>query len=252
MAKKKHRNYRAEQARRKNEEDRAYREKVQKRKDYWDKNGKTISIAVVAVIVALVLIRLVYSFFFGPGGSLPSWGGKLRGVKENWVITDLSETSSKKMYYKLGEMEAPEGYSLDPEMASSDENAQTFYYVADDENAPVAKVYVSGVKNYTAEDQLARLVDYGYYVETSGAKKATVAGREVDYAYFVFDPSVELDAEEGTMMYGSLCFYIDTIKDSCVLMMIDSPKGLAENVPSEETMLALAEDFLPLLTVVEK
>ena len=88
------------------------------------------------------------------------------------------------------------------------------------------------MKNYTAEDQLARLVDYGYYVETSGAKKATIAGREVDYAYFVFDPSVEIDAEEGTMMYGSLCFYIDTIKDSCVLMMIDSPKGLAENAVS--------------------
>lgn len=247
MAKKKHRNYRAEQARRKNEEDRAYREKAKARKAFWDKNGKKILITAAAVIVALVLIKLVYSFFYGPGGSLPTIGGKIRGAEDNWIIADLSDNSTEK-YFKLGEMEAPEGYTLDEEMSETSELSQMFYYRADDENADIASVYVSGVANYTAEAQLERLIDYGYFAETSGVKTATVAGQDVSYAYFIFDVGEEGD-EEGAVTYASLCFYIDSVKDSCVLMMLNSPEGPMTDVPTEDVMMAAAENFLPLLTV---
>lgn len=249
MAKKKHRNYRAEQARRKNAEERAYREKVKTRKAFWQQNGKKITIVAAAVILALVLIWLGYSFFYGPGGSLPSWGGKLRGVKDNWIVTDLSESGAEK-YFKLGEMEAPEGYTLDEEMSTaSDEKVQAFYYRADDPDAAITHIYVSGVPNYTAEAQLERLIDYGYFAQTGGAKQATIDGKDVSYAYFVFDVSMEEGAAEDSNAYASLCMYIDSVKDSCVLMMIDSPRSALADVPAEDVLYAEAEKLLPLLTV---
>lgn len=249
MAKKKHRNTRAEQARRKNAEDRAYREKAKTRKAFWQQNGKKIAIVTAAVILALALIWLGYSFFYGPGGSLPSWGGRLRGVEDNWVVADLSDSGAAR-YFKLGEMQAPEGYTLDEDMgAGSDKKTQSFYYRADDPEATITHIYVSGVPNYTAEAQLDRLIDYGYFAQTGGAKQAVIDGRDVRYAYFVFDVSTEENAEEGTVAYANLCLYIDSVKDSCVLMMLDSPRVAMEDVTSEDVLYAEAEKLLPLLTV---
>lgn len=248
MAKKKHRNYRAEQARRKNEEDRIWREKEKARKAFWDKNGKQIMIAAAIVIVALIVIRLVYSFFYGPGGSLPVSGGKLRTAQPNWIVTDLSTTSTDK-YFKLGEMEAPEGYTFNPEMSGTGDLAQTFYYNADDEAAIAQSIYVSGVANSSAEAYLERLLNLGMFMETEGAQTGTVAGQNVHYAYLVFDVSAEKSAEEGTVTYASLVMYTDAAKDSCVLMMLNSAEGAPDTLPTSAEMLAEAEKFMPLLKV---
>lgn len=249
MAKKKHRNYRAEQARRKNEEDRLYREKEKARKAFWDKNGKQIMIAAAIVIAVLVVASIVYSFFFGPGGSLPQSGDSLRGVEENWIITDLSDTAKKK-YFKLGEMDAPEGYTIDEVMSDTgDKLEQSFYYRADDENALVPTIYVSGVPNYSAEAQLKRLIDYGYFAEEEGIQTGSIAGKDVVYDYLVFDVSADKGAEEGTVLYASLVMYMDSDKDSCVLMMLNSAEGAREELPASAELIAEAEKFLPLLTV---
>lgn len=255
MAKKKY-DYRAEQARKRNQQKLADKKQAAKEKEFFRKYGKQIIIGVVAAIVVIVAIWLGCKWFVGPGGSIPNWFGTLRNVEEDWLITNTGTTSNPK-YFKMGEYTAPEGYTLDADFSgSSDALNQAQYYNADDENALVQSVYVCGVRNIAAADQLATVLTY--YTENSGAKQATIAGHDVHYAYITYDSTqttyddegnaVEV-AEEDRTGYSGLCMYIDTVQDSSVLVMLNSKDGPLADVVPEDQLFPEAEKFLSLLTI---
>lgn len=255
MAKKKY-DYRAVQAHKRNQQKIADAKAKQRNKEFIEQYGKQILIGVAALIVVIVAIWLGCKWFVGPGGSIPNWFGTLRNVEENWIVTNTG-TTSKPKYFKLAEFEAPEGYTLDPEYnGSTDTLNMTQYYNADDETAPVSAMYVSGVRNVTAEGQLNSIL--AYYPENTGAKQATIAGHDVHYAYIITDTTVDQTDEAGNVLptpeeektgASFLCMYVDSVQDSCVLVMLNTAEALKSEVVTEEVLLAEAEKFLPLLTV---
>lgn len=250
MGKRKQVNYRAEQNRRRNQEEAAYRKKAKERKEFFDKHGKKITVATVAAIVAIVLIWLGCKWFISPGGSIPNFFGYLRGVEDNWIVSNLAENDNDSYYFKLAEFDAPEGYTLDPEASfSTDALARTQYYVADDENAAAASLYIAGVANKTAAAQVETLVGYGYTASPSGT--VTIGGKEAQYAYSVFDTSEEGTADADKTGYASLCVYVDSVKDSCVLVLLNTATTAMADVPTEESLLAVAETIVPNLTIAE-
>ena len=253
MGKKKKINYRAEQARRKNAEKAEQKRKAAERKELWDKHGKQIIIIAVAAVAALVLIWLGCKWFVGPGGSIPNFFGTLRGVESDWVVTNTG-TTAKPRYYKMAEFSTPEGYTLDPEYnVSSDQLTQTLYFTADDENALVQTIYVSGVKGYTAADQIARVLDYGFFKDASGAIAGTLGGHEVQYVYMLCPNDADEESAEKPdterIGYASVCVYADSVQDSCVLVMLNSATATLAEAPSMETMLAEADRLVAGLTL---
>lgn len=255
MAKKKY-DYRAVQAHKRNQQKIADAKAKAKQKEFFQKYGKQVIIGVVAAIVVIVAIWLGCKWFVGPGGSIPNWFGTLRNVEENWIVTNTGTTSRPK-YFKLGEYNAPEGYTLDPDYnGSSDPLNQAQYYNANDEAAPVTSLYVSGVKNTSAEDMLASvLVLYG---ENTGAKQATIGGHDVHYAYVSMDTTVDEMDEEGNVIEtpeenktgtSMLVMYIDTVQNSSILVMLGTDEGPLADIVSEEVLMAEAERVLPLLTI---
>ena len=255
MAKRKQRNYRAEQAHKRNLEQAEIRRKQKKQKEFLDKHGKTIAIASAAAVVVIVAVWLLCSLLIGPGGSIPNFFGTLQGVEDNWLITNTGSTSKPK-YFKMGEFDAPEGYTLDPNyQATTDAKNQTFYFNADDENSAVKSVYVSGVANKTAAEMLETVVGYGYYASAEEAQTATIGGHDVHYAYFVYGDSntatdTDLNGEfEYLDGYPSLCMYTDTVQDSCVLVLINGHNTAIDQVAPAADLLAEAEKILPMLTV---
>lgn len=255
MAKKKY-DYRAREAQRRNQQKIADAKAKQKEKEFIQKYGLKILIGVVALIVAIVAINLTVSFFRGPGGSIPQWFGSLRNVEEDWIIANTG-TDSKPKYFKLAEYAAPEGYTLDPDYGmNTDPLIQSQYYTANDEAAVVDNVYVAGVKNTAAAEQLAAVMSY--YPDNSGAKQATIAGHDVHYAYISQDTTMNQLDEEGNPIEipeeervgaSMLVFYEDTVKDSCVLVMLQTNEGPKADIVSEEDLMAEAEKFISLLTV---
>ena len=255
MAKKKN-NYRVREAQRRNQQKIADAKAAQKEKEFIQKYGLKILIGVVALIVAIVAINMVVSFFRGPGGSIPQWFGTLRNVEEDWIITDTS-SSGKAKYFKLGEYTAPEGYTLDEDYAGyAGGLSQSQYYDANDETAPVQALYVAGVKNTAAADQLTNVLYY--YPSSSGAKQGTIAGHDVHYAYITQDTTVEEVDENGNTIEvpeeehiggAMMIIYEDTVQDSCILVMLHSAEKKLAELPTEEDFLAEAEKFLGLLTV---
>lgn len=255
MAKKRRINYRAEQNRKRNLEQAEIRRKQARNKAIWDAHGKQIIIGSVALIVAIILIWLGCKWFVGPGGSLPNFFGNLRTVESDWIVTNLG-TTSKPKYFKLGEVTSPEGYTQDTEFSTgTDSKAQNFYFRADDENAAVQTIYTSGVANKTAAEMLETVLGYGYYVSAGENTTANIGGYDAHYAYFVYGDSTtatdtDLDGESDYVDgYPSLCMYIDSVEDSCVLIMFNGANVALDDVADEATMLAEAEKLLPMLTV---
>ena len=257
MAKKHHYDYRAAQNRKRNLEQAEIRRKQAKNKAIWEAHGKQIIIGSVAVVLALILIWLGCKFFMGPGGSLPNFFGNLRTVESDWIVANTG-TSSKPKYFKMGEVTAPEGYTLDPEyIIGSDAKAQTFYFAADEANSAAKSVYVAGVSNTSAADMLNTVLGYSYHESAGEATNATIGGHDVHYAYVVYgDSATATDTDlDGTVEaidgYPSLCMYIDSVQDSCVLVLINGYTAPLAEVASEADLLAQAEAILPCI-VVEK
>lgn len=259
MAKtKKKYDYRARQGQKRNQQKIADAKAIARNKAFAKKYGKQIVLGVIAAVVLIVAIWLCCKWFVGPGGSIPNWFGTLRDVEENWLITNTGSTSSPK-YFKLGEVTAPEGYTLDEDYnLYSDELVQTFSYTTDDENALVQQVYYSGVANLTAEEMIANALSY--YETKSDALTATVAGHELHYGYVVSDTTVTTYDDDGNAIEvadedrtgrAALCIYEDTVQDSCVLVLLQSKDTQLSEVPTQEQLEAEMENFVSLLTVAE-
>lgn len=259
MAKtKKKYDYRARQGQKRNQQKIADAKAVAKRKEFNAKYGKQVIFGVIAAVVLIVAIWLCCKWFVGPGGSIPNWFGTLRNVEENWLVTNTGSTSSPK-YFKLGEVTAPEGYTLSEGYnLYGDELVQTFTYLADDENASVQQVYYSGVANLKAEEMIQNALSF--YETKSEALTATVAGREVHYGYVVTDTTETTYDEEGNAIEvpqeehtgrSALCIYQDTVQDSCVLVLLQSKDTLLSEVPTQEQLEAEMETFVSLMTVAE-
>ena len=255
MAKKKY-DYRAQQAHKRNQQKIADAKAQQKQKEFIDKYGKQILIGVAAAIVVIVAIWLGCKWFVGPGGSIPNWFGTLRNVEENWIIANLNNNDSPR-YYKMGEYEAPEGYTkVEDDGLYTDKLVQTQAYVADDENAVVQEMYVAGVRNISAAEQINTVL--GYYTNSSEAKQATIAGFDVHYGYITYDTTpITYDdqgnpaevADEDRTGNSGLCMYIDGIKDSCVLVMLYGKEGPLAEVTTMEALEGEMEKFLTKLTI---
>ena len=161
--KKRKQNYAAREAHRKNVERAKVQEQAAKRKAFLDKYRRHLMIGIPAVIVLAIGIWLICKATIGPGGSIPNFFGSLQGVQDNWIVTNQGTTSSPR-YYKMGEVSTPEGYTLDADYTiSSDHSDQTFYFVAEDENAPIQTVYVTGVRNRDAAGMIEMVSGYNMY-----------------------------------------------------------------------------------------
>lgn len=259
MAKtKKKYDYRARQGQKRNQQKAADAKAIARNKEFAQKYGKQIVLGVIAAVILIVAIWLCCKWFVGPGGSIPNWFGTLRNVEDNWLISNTGSTSSPK-YFKLGEVTAPEGYTLNEDNnLYGDELVQTFSYTADDENALVQQVYYSGVPNLTAEAMVVNALSY--YETKSDALTTTVAGRELHYGYMVSDTTETTYDEEGNAVEvpeeehtgrAALCIYEDTVQDSSVLVLLQSREALLSELPTQEQMEAEMEKFVSLMTVAE-
>lgn len=254
MAKKKY-DYRAAQAHKRNQQKIADQKAKEKELAFLKKYGWKILIAVAALVVVIVAVNLITSYFWGPGGSIPQWFGELRNVEADWIVTNTGTTDRAK-YFKLGEYTAPEGYTLEEGYnGSTDPLNQTQYYHANDETAPAQTLFVSGVKGVDAVTQLNTVL--GYYKNNSGAKQATIAGHDVHYAYMISERT-QAEDEEGAIYdlpeeewtgIAMLCLYTDTVQDSSILVMLQAAEAPLTEVVTEDVLMAEAEKFMPLLTV---
>ncbi len=257
--KKRKSNYAAREAHRKNVERAKVQAQAAKRKAFFDKYRKHFIIGIPALIILIVGIWLICKATIGPGGSIPNFFGNLRGVEDNWIVTNQGTTKAPR-YYKMGTFTAPEGYTLDPDyQVSSDALNRTFYYTADDENALIQSVYVAGIKEKSAQEMIDTVSGYSLYVEEATVSDDPIAGLnakwllgKINDAEETEEQAAEETEEEPVFEIGhvQMNVYVDSVQNASVLVFMNSKsKTPAEELPSQEEFLAAAEKILAGLSV---
>ena len=240
---------------RKKREEEARRRKWQKfRKTY----KKELIITTVSVVLGIALIWAALDFFITPGGCIRDFWGNLIGVKDNWLVREIDDR-----YFKLGEFDCPEGFTVsDTDALSSDDKEQSVTCHPADEDSVFKSIYATGVKSRTAEDMSASI--YSMYNTTSEEEDESavmphselysgeLAGLNCYWWYQVIDNSETDDdgnVSEYAYMAAVLC-YTDTCKDSCVLVDIFSTsQSTIDALPGEAEMIAMLETTLQGLRV---
>ncbi len=232
----------------------------------WLKENRQPVIKWTAIAAAVILVVwLGCKFFVGPGGSLPNFFGHLRGVEDSWVVTDLNPRSnvnagSSNMdnaprsktprYFHLATLNPLPGFTQDVGFAISEgEHAQDQHYTANEPGGLVESVYVFGIPNKTAEKHAGDMVStMSLSSVTSEVMTAQIAGFDTRYVYFVFDGDPN-EMGETTEAYASLCLCIDTQKDACVLVILNSYMGPKAEVPTVDALVEAVGPVLENLTV---
>ena len=220
----------------------AEEKKLAARKAYWEANKKQILIIAGIALAAIIALALVIDYCYVPANSVRDFMGNLVNANENALIRELDGR-----YYEMATMETPEGYAPADYGSSilSDEKETFFYYEAAEEGKAVNSIYTVGVKERTAADILAMVSGSFNYEEQTENKVVQLGGHDVHYFY-----SKGLENEENPGVYiASMTCYVDTIKDSSVLVSLASVEGALEELPSEEAMLADTEGIFAALTI---
>ena len=255
MARKKKINYTARAAHRRNEEKAAYKKEKARRAAFWKAHGSTVLKAGIAGVIVLVALILCFNWFISFDGHINMMFGQLRGVGDDWIVTNLGTTSSPS-YFKLGTFRIPEGYTQDPDYSiSTDKLARTIYVTPDDETSPVAGIYVSGIKESTASEMLEKVLGYNLAASTTGSKTATIDGKEVIYAYNLYDTTENADPEakipdEQKTGYSNIIAYMDTCRGCCLLVNISSTSGAYLDAPTEEALYPALETAVANLSAI--
>ena len=243
-------NYAAREAHRKNMERAKVQEQASKRKAFLKKYRTLLTIGIPALVVLVVGIWLVVKATVGPGGSIPNFFGSLQGVQENWIVTNQG-TDKAPRYYRMGAFDAPEGYTLDAEYKiSSDKGDRTFYYKADDDSAVIKDIYLTGVRNKKASEMVTTVLNYSMFYGDPVISEEPVAGHEAKWIVGTLNDD-ETATEESELEIGhkQMTVYIDSVQDACVLALMTTKSAAQEELPSNEEVLAAAEELLSHLTV---
>ena len=239
MAKK---NSRPNLAARKSASKKAEEKKLAARKAYWEANKKQILTIGVIALAAIIVLALIIDFCYVPAHSVRDFMGNLIGVKEDALIREVDGR-----YYEFATVEAPAGYAPAENNLDilTDENENYFYYEATEEGKAVKSVYTIGVKDRDAASMIEMVSgSFNYEVQTEN-KQAQIGGHDVHYFY-----SQGLESEENPGVYiANMTCYVDSVKDSCVLVSLASAEGALEELPSEEAMLADAEGIFASFTI---
>lgn len=240
MAKK---NARPTMSARKKVEEKKLAEKQAKRLAFWQQYKKQIILGTVAAIVAIVALVLLVDYVYMPSGSIRTFLGKPLGGDETSIVREMNGH-----YFEFAKMEQPEGYEVaDYGMQLSQDPEEKYrYFETADEARAIKSVYVSGVEERQGTEMLDSLSGMGLYTVFNGPTTAEIGGKTVYYAYTDTALKDENGVETGDH-YASLIAYVDTIRDSSVLVSCGSAQVAAELLPTEEAMVAELEGILSSL-----
>ena len=239
MAKK---NSRPTLAARKSASKKAEEKRLAAKKAFWEAHKKQF-LTIAAIVVAVVIVlACAIDYLYVPSNTIRSFMGNLINVPENALIREMNDR-----YYVFGSVETPEGfeaaeYGVD---MTADGNETFYYYTATDDTKAITSAYVIGVKERTADDMAASISQTLTYEDLSEIYTETIAGHEVHYFFGKTIP----DANNMEQYVSNLVCYIDTVKDSCILVSMSSQPNTLDQLPTLEDMLAECEPVFAALTV---
>ncbi|MBQ2952832.1 MAG: hypothetical protein IJE07_04690 [Clostridia bacterium] len=238
----------------------AEKARIQKKKAE-DKAARENRVFYALIFATLAIIAAVFLFnFLKDELTLPTEIRNTASIQDNWLVID-SDNTTRKRYHHPASFDAPAGYVPGESVFSStgeshaftkynDGICRDFYLLAEDENAVVNAIYVDAASELTAAGYVDNILSLytNALSETTTATPgepftATIAGREALCLY--------LHYAEDEGHYGVLVCAFDAPRNVCVNALLSGRYTTAEEVQTQEQLLAQAEVLLAGLTIMD-
>lgn len=225
--------------------------------------AEVVPLSTISIAQSLCTLLASLILFLTPGAPSedpdPGYIHDMAEVESSWVVHDLNPRTNQNRYttaadnapeinepryYHLASMTTPEGYTQEENFTiSSDENDRALHYTANEPGGTLEAVYVCGVPNKDPQKHAADVTQtMSAYGMTSEIVEAKIAGVDLLYTAFTYPQS-------ATESYASLCIYLDTPHDACLIMVLNSYVLPTEELPALDALLTEAEALLPLVTI---
>lgn len=200
-----------------------------------------IIFSVAALILAVILFFALYD-----DGSLPMQDGAPVMAGENWLIVNKGSSGDPK-YYKVGEINTPDGYTADePETQT---NLRIYTFRPDDAGSLIDHYYATGINGKpvdVSETANSNYIAWGTGMEISEVKTAVVGGKEVYYFTTIAQPSDETETQH------LLVAYLPAPRDSSILVSIAVPSSTDAADFDEAALLGILGEIEPTIVLEEK
>lgn len=223
-----------------------YRKTVQK-KPYLTKKEIIITVSIIA---ALILAFVLFNIFYDDG-SLKVKDGVVQ-TSENSLILNTG-SAKHPMYYKIGQLNDIDGYTLDSHAHGSDENVKEYVYYPEGESdidlisvntyAYDASVFSSSAEQLYASDPtmestaLQTIEDDGHSV--SYLTFSVLEQEPAEEASEPTEETTEVIPEEATYVQA-LHAYVSVNTDQCIYILVrndvDSPDQYVEDSVLEDAL----------------
>ncbi len=242
--------YRASAAEKKKRQEEAQRQKT---KAFLEKHKLHLIIAAAALVVVIVAAVLINNSIYY-AGSLKVQEDKIVGAQENWLIKNLGPPSKPK-YYKMGEVDLPEGYKSLGGLLS-DQKEQNFFFATEDETAPISQYTVMVMKNSNAKADAARNSDNTSYINGDfNVYNQSIAGHDVHLRMGVCEnQTADADGNFVSFIgyYRILAAYVETADNCTIKVTCFTPDyPTLEDMPTDEEMMAYLEPIFSNIRVEE-
>ena len=220
-----------------------YRKNVEK-KPYLSKKEISILCVIVAVLLVGAILLINYD-----DGALKQKDGKIVDRGENWLVVNGS--SNGRRYFKLAELGAMDGYTLEPTVSQTDENIVTYTYTPVEEGS-VTSITVSGV--HAKPERAAN-----YYHSMFTGFDATDVTSGVDGSAFTVksspsdEESSQTDADEAAGKFQKVWHhYFSATHDSSIGIVIQASADSEEALNIDDQASDLYFNTLHALKLEEK
>lgn len=197
-----------------------------------------------ALVLAVILFFALYN-----DGSLPMENGEPVLGGERWLVANVG-TSAAPKYYKVGEVDAPQGFHQDGE-AEWLSSLLVYTFRPEAEQSPVSGYSVVGINrapHANAESARANYVAYGAAVELSDIETMQLAdGRTAEYFVAVTQTSGEGEPTRQQLLVA----YIPSARETSV--MISATVNIDEAYPQmpQDEIAALLDAISRSITLEE-
>lgn len=201
-----------------------YRKYKKEVKGYTEQEKKTIVIG-FAVILVIVLCAVIIPNAIEAKDLLRVRKGVVQNVGDNWLVSDMSETSKHK-YRKIAEVDPAEGWQVRERADGiSDANEAYFYFEPVDAETSVADEYYAIVGKGKYDELCTKAAESmaGFANEVLHKTETVtdvVDGRNI--AYYVLEYNMNVSEEEDNPIYEynqTVSMYIESpIEGRCVLL----------------------------------
>lgn len=168
-----------------------------------------------ALVLAIVLFALLYN-----DGSLPLNDENMPVTEgDNWLVANVGTTSERK-FYKLGEVNAVDGFTLDTENIDQVSSAWKMYtFYPNDPDSQIVDYLVMGISNPAESTAQGAQLNYKAYegnLQISEVEKAILGEDEVDF--FTTATLETPEGAEGTQQ--QLFAYMPARKNTAIMIRV--------------------------------